>query len=379
MVTYLNMATILSIVPYKIFPAKLGGQKGIALFNQYFAKEISLVAVSVKSNDPQLAAGYTLLNILADSPLRYINPFYVFRIKKIMRQYAATHILLEHPYYGWLGMLLKWMTGAKLVVHSHNIEALRWKTLGKWWWPILWQYEKFTHRRADYNFFIQDDDRQLAIKDFRLNAAKCVTITYGIEWNEAPAPGERNRCRQFLLQQHGISSGQTILLFNGTLNYKPNLDALLVILEKINPLLISAGLNYKIIICGRGLPDNLDDLKAYANKNIIYAGFTDDITVYFKGADVFINPVIDGGGIKTKLVEAIGYGTRSVSTENGSIGITPMDAGELLTITGNSDWEKFTAAVLAAAREKAPRVPDSFFQKFYWGNIAKKAAAFIQA
>jgi len=369
------MATILSIVPYKIFPAKVGGQKGIALFNQYFARETSLVAVSVNSNDPQQATGYTMLNQLSDSPLRYINPLYFFSIKKIIRRQKATHVLLEHPYYGWLGILLKWATGVKLVIHSHNIEALRWKTLGKWWWPVLWQYEKMTHRTADYNFFIQDNDRHLAIKDFTLDDAKCTTITYGIEWNTPPSVEERNRCRRALLQQHNIGDQYAILLFNGTLNYKPNLDALTVILEKINPLLLASGLAYKIIICGRGLPAYLNDLADYENKHIVYAGFTDDITVYFKGAGIFINPVVDGGGIKTKLVEAIGYGTRSISTENG---ITQADAGELLTITGNSNWEAFAAAIVHACGLPLPETPASFFQKFYWGNIAKKAAAFIQ-
>jgi hypothetical protein len=30
---------ILSIIPYKILPAKLGGEKGIAVFNEYLAKK----------------------------------------------------------------------------------------------------------------------------------------------------------------------------------------------------------------------------------------------------------------------------------------------------------------------------------------------------
>ena len=372
------MATILSIVPYKIFPAKVGGQKGIALFNRYFAKEISLVSVSVKSNDPLYAEGYTMLNVLADAPTRYINPLNVFVIKKIIKQYNATHLLLEHPYYGWLGVLLKWMTGVKLVIHSHNIESLRWKTLGKWWWPVLWQYEKCTHRMANYNFFIQDADRQLAIEGFRLSPEKCVTVTYGIEWNAAPSRQEREKCKQWLQQQHDIGNNRCILLFNGTLNYKPNLDALHIILEKINPLLLLSGLEYTIIICGRDLPDSLNGLEAYSGKNVVYAGFTEDISVYFKGADIFINPVVDGGGIKTKLVEAIGYGTRAVSTENGSIGVTKEDTGDLLHITGNAGWQEFAAAIIHASQSPVPGVPVSFFEKFYWGNIAKKAAAFIQ-
>jgi len=53
----------------------------------------------------------------------------------------------------------------------------------------------------------------------------------------------------------------------------------------------------------------------------------DDITLYYKGADMLINPVMDGGGIKTKLVEALGYSMNVVTTTSGAIGVP-------LTITG---------------------------------------------
>src|SRR5687768_11758342 len=101
------MAKILSLVPYKILPAFVGGQKGIALFNEYLAKESHLICVTVKDNNPKDAKGYQLLNILSSGTLRYINVFYFLTLRKIIRQHAITHLVLEHPYYGWLGMLLK--------------------------------------------------------------------------------------------------------------------------------------------------------------------------------------------------------------------------------------------------------------------------------
>ena len=41
---------VISLVPYKIFPAVTGGQKNIAVFNEYLSKQCSLVCVTVKSN-----------------------------------------------------------------------------------------------------------------------------------------------------------------------------------------------------------------------------------------------------------------------------------------------------------------------------------------
>ena len=53
------MANVLSIVSYKIFPAKFGGQKGIASFNEYFSKYHNLYCVTVEDNKP-LYAPYRL-------------------------------------------------------------------------------------------------------------------------------------------------------------------------------------------------------------------------------------------------------------------------------------------------------------------------------
>jgi len=370
---------IVSIVPYRIFPAKLGGQKGIAVFNEYLAQRCKLISITVKSNQPSFAKGYTMMNVLSDSPLRYINIFTFFTLRRIIRLNKATHLLLEHPYYGWLGFFVQKFTGVKLVIHSHNIEAIRWKTLGKWWWWILGWYEGFTHRAGNVNFFIHDDDRAYAIRKYELDPAKCATITYGIDWNSPPSQDERERCKEILRQQYQLPEPQILYLFNGTLDYKPNLDAVSIILETINPQLIQSGLAYKIIICGKALPDVMNELKAYNDKNIIYAGFVEDVTVYFKGTDVFINPVVDGGGIKTKLVEALGYNTRCISTENGSIGVGVEETGGQLVIVPNNEWQLFVEKMIEQKLHPSQPVPVSFYNKFYWGNIAKKAVEFLNS
>jgi glycosyltransferase involved in cell wall biosynthesis len=368
---------VLSIVPYKIFPAKVGGQKGIALFNDYLSKICELECVTVKSNDPKYAIGYKVMNVLPGKACRYIDLFLFFTLQKLIDQQGFSHLILEHPYYGWLGVLLKKFTGIKLVIHSHNIESTRWKSLGKWWWKILWNYERITHRHADYNFFIHDADKVFALREFHLDEKKCTTITYGIEIARAPSEKEKLHCSNLLRHQHHIKDNETIYLFNGALDYRPNLEAVKNILEKINPFLLAAGFSYKIIICGRGLPEEMDALKNYTDKNIIYAGFVDDISVYFKGADVFINPVVEGGGIKTKMGEALGYNTKVVSTKNGSIGVATSETGGQLKIVPDSDWQEFALQMMQAVNAGATSVPESFYIKFYWGNIVEKALAFI--
>lgn len=364
---------ILCLVPYNFLPAKMGGQKGIAAFNGFYAKAARIICVTIRNNDPA-AADYEVLNILSNSPLRYINPFYFFTLRRIIRQRKITHIQIEHPYYGWLGRLLQVLCGVQLIVHSHNIEYQRFRSLGKSWWRLLAVYERWVHRCADYNLFISGEDKAHALQQFQLEPQKCIVATYGIEWSVAPVEQERKTARQILEQRHGIVQGQSLLLFNGSFGYKPNLDALKLILEQINPLLAAADeFRYKILICGKGIPE---ELLSGSYSNVIFAGFVDDISVYFKGADVFLNPVADGGGIKTKLVEALGYDLTAVSYGNGAIGIPAAVAGDKLLIS-KDDPADFAVWVQKAACGPA-HIPPAYFEHFYWGNIIAKVIRLLQ-
>ena len=112
------MANVLSFVPYKIFPANFGGQKGIAQFNEYFSEYHSLSCITVEENKPSYAS-YEVINKLGNGRLRYINIFYFGVIKKIIAANNITHVILEHPYYGWLALLLKRFCKIKLIIHLY--------------------------------------------------------------------------------------------------------------------------------------------------------------------------------------------------------------------------------------------------------------------
>jgi glycosyltransferase involved in cell wall biosynthesis len=156
------------------------------------------------------------------------------------------------------------------------------------------------------------------------------------------------------------------------LNYQPNLDALKIILEEINPQLLQrAAFKYKIIICGKNLPDEFRELDPYRNKNILFGGFTEDIGTFYKASDLFINPVIKGGGVKTKVVEAIGYGTTVISTVTGSSGMIREACGEKLVTVSDKDWKSFVTAIIENTGVET-RTPSSYYDHYYWGNIVNK-------
>ena len=183
--------------------------------------------------------------------------------------------------------------------------------------------------------------------------------------------------REIVSAKHAIRQNEKILLFNGLLDYKPNLEALMFILKDINPLLMHQhAFQYKIVICGKGLPEHLNELREYTDKNIIYAGFVDDIEMYFKAADIFLNPVQTGGGIKTKMVEAIAYGAEVISSKTGAAGINESVCGDKLNIVPDYNPTAFAEAIIKNAGANSV-TPQSYYDHYFWGSIIQKVIAAI--
>ncbi len=363
------MKNVLNIVSYPYLPYFSGGQKLIAQFNQYLGEQCSLHVAGTSDNDSTFAKNYTFHSLLSKSRLRYADLRSFFRLKKLITDQQISTVIIEHPYLGWLGWLLKKACKIKLIVHTHNIEYERFRTVGKSWWPLLKFYEEWVLKQADAVFCISEEDRTWMIEKMGLSSGKCILVPYGI--NQQQNPIDKKESKALVCVKHGFDPSHQLLLFNGLLDYKPNLDALKIIIEQINPLLLQSTMQYNILITGKRLPAELNELKASNKDHLFYAGFVDDIDLYFKAADLFLNPVQSGGGVKTKMIEAIALGTTVVSTVSGAAGIDKTVCGDKLITVDDNDWTNFVKAIVENSDAASP-TPDAYYKSYYWGNIIRK-------
>ena len=364
------MKKVLVIAPYAYLPWQSGGQKFIGQFLQYLGSVTELHVISVGANDAGLAKGYRLYPMLKASFSRYYDTSLVRKITAFVQEHRIETVIWEHPYLAWLAFRVRKRTGARTLIHTHNIEYQRFRSTGRWWWPILRWYERRCFRNADGIFFITPEDRQFATTTWKIDPRKCFDLPFGVELSAPPA--DRNAAQREIRERYRIQDSEKILLFTGALGYKPNLDALRFILDEINPLLLSSGLSYRIIICGNGLPESMQQLQAWKEQRVLFVGFVENIGTYYKAADLFLNPVLSGGGIKTKMVESIAYGTTVVSTASGAAGMLPSVCGEQLIITADHDWKAFANAVVAAAGKGASQTSAAFYQAYHWEAIIRK-------
>lgn len=370
---------MLSIAPYTFLPATSGGQRAVYYLYQHIGKQVQLFCVSTDSNQVDQgkeALQFTLLPILGRSFSRYFNPRNYFKIKAQIEKHQIEAILIEHPYLGWLGWLLKITTGLPLVIRSHNIEALRFKTLGKWWWRILADYERWIHKKANHSFFITQEDADYAIAQYSLDPAKTSVLTYGMELGQTLSPTEKKAATLRYKELNQIPAAKTLLLFNGIFGYPPNDEALELLLEKIYPAILRLDPNFFLIICGGNIPEQYMDLK---DKNKWVIGFVPDIQEVYQATEIFLNPIWLGGGIKTKLVEALAAGAAAVSFDSGAIGIDPgLLNGKLQTVS-DKDIDGFAKAVINATAQINTPVPTAFLDYFDWDQIASKAGSVLQS
>lgn len=368
------MANILSLVWYKVLPARFGGQKGIVLFNQYVGKHHHIVCLCSSNNEPTGAEGFTVIKELPDSKWQFADPFLHRKISRIIVEHKITHLVLEHCYHGINGIRLARKHGLKLIVHSHNIEYERFRVMNKWWWRALYLLEKKTHRAADLSMFKTENDLKLAIESFQLDPGKCIVVPHGLERAEIPDAEQRMKSRRILENSYGIPFNTKIIYFNGTLDYEPNALALKEIVEKIIPALRSKTTQaFIVLVTGRLVFSSYDYLKKLSHPCYLYAGELEDISAYFSGSDVFINPVATGGGIKVKLMEALSYGLPVISYASGAVGVDRALTGQALTVVADREVDRLAQEVINHWND-CPVLHADFFRKYHWQEVSKQAA-----
>jgi hypothetical protein len=362
----------MGIAPYKYLPARKGGEIFIANFAAYLARHCRLTIASVAANQPEGPLPYELWAAFGNSRLRYLNIFGCRTLAKEVRQKNIQLLYIEHPYMGWMAVLLQSLTGCHFVVHSHNIEGSRFRTIGKWWWSVLAAYEKWVHRKAAHSFFISQEDADAAIRQYGLLPERVSVAPYGVT-PSAPV-ADRSRLRAEICAQHSIPEHNTLCFFNGALDYQPNQQAVRNIIQDIDPLLQkTAAPPYVILISGKGLPEALISAISQTNGRIIYTGFVPRIADYLIAADIFINPVMEGGGVKTKVLEALAYHKTVVSTASGATGIYREVCGDKLRVAPDHDWQQFITLMLQQ-NNITEDISPAFFDYYSNDRIAREAS-----
>lgn len=119
-------------------------------------------------------------------------------------------------------------------------------------------------------------------------------------------------------QNQNVQEQSKSIIFAGLMSYLPNNHGITYFLDEIFPLILDREPDARIQIVGAYPPKKL---RRRANNNIVVTGWVDDIKPYFAHGQVFIIPLLIGGGIRGKALEAMAMRRPIVSTTLGCEGI----------------------------------------------------------
>ena len=112
------------------------------------------------------------------------------------------------------------------------------------------------------------------------------------------------------------------ILFLGGYNHPPNRVSVAHIVNSILPLLAERLKKFRIWIIGPGAEKYEEIISASSYRDFIrLKGFVPDINDVFQGMHIALLPILYGGGIKTKVIEAMAAGLPVVTTPDGIYGL----------------------------------------------------------
>jgi len=371
----LDNINILSIAPYSILPAKSGGKITMRELHHHIGKICTDNVVSTADNEDNTAYRFILQKVFSPSKLRYLPYTGLKKLYKICIERNVRFIHSEHHYMGFTAMALARKVGVPWFIRSHNIEAERFRSIGKIWWPLMRLFEKYIMRKANGIFFITQEDADWAKQHYGIQAEKCHFIPHGTHLTSIPATNTNSKTH--IAEENDIPTDVPWLYFLGALDYEPNRQAVEYMLNDILPRLDAKGFRYRLLIAGKGLNDDLAK-RINAAEQVHYLGFVSDLDNFIGACDIMLNPVMTGGGIKTKAVEALGYNKIVVSSQIGAAGLLPEVCEDNLHITPNYDWDAFADRIIAVAN-KQTIIPQAFYDTYNWDKIAAKVLAIMQA
>ena len=166
------------------------------------------------------------------------------------------------------------------------------------------------------------------------------------------------------------------LVFTGTMDYRPNVDAVLWFADRVYPLIQEAVPDVHFYIVGRQPHPRLDPLRE--QRGIVITGSVPDTRPYIAGADVYVIPLLSGGGTRFKVLEAMTLRRPIVSTTMGCDGFPVTSGREVILADEAEDFARSVAELLRDAdkREMLGRAGFGFASAHYdWSAIVPRLEA----
>ncbi len=133
----------------------------------------------------------------------------------------------------------------------------------------------------------------------------------------------------------GLEQDEKTLVFVGTMSWYPNIEAVLFICNEIMPRLRLLRPGIQLQVIGANPPEQIKKF-ALEHDDIHVLGFVNEVRDYIERATVYVCPIMDGGGTKLKILDALAMEKPIIAHHIASEGINVTD-GENILLADQAD------------------------------------------
>ena len=144
----------------------------------------------------------------------------------------------------------------------------------------------------------------------------------------------------------GTANRPGAVVFVGTMNWYPNIQAMLFFLREVWPGLKARVPGATMDIAGSNPPADITQL-ARSLPDVTVHGYVPDVRPLLDSASVFVCPIMDGGGTKLKVLDAFAMEKCVVAHPIACEGIGVTPGHDVILASTASDFVRETAALLA--------------------------------
>ena len=176
------------------------------------------------------------------------------------------------------------------------------------------------------------------------------------------------------------SSQPDVLVFNGSLTYSANYDAMRWFLAEVYPRVRAQVPGVSLTITGSTQGVDLAGLAL--DDTVRLTGFVEDVRIPVAEANLCVVPIRQGGGTRLKILEAMALGTPVVATSKGAEGLDITDGKHLLLADEPETFARRTVAVLgnpALRHDLTANARRLVEERYDWAAIGQRFVDLVEA
>jgi len=266
---------------------------------------------------------------------------------------------------------LRSFPGARTVIATHNVESLIWQryhetepnSVKRWYIKRQWhKYKRFEQRiygSATRVVTCTEEDADIVRGSFGVAHVDVVENGIDRDYFDAVADAPRDPKQ---------------ILFLGALDYRPNADAVNLLLDRIFPAVLAREPAARLCIVGRN-PASALVQRAIDTPNVEIHADVADVRPFLARCGVMAVPLRIGGGSRLKILEALAAGLPVVSTRVGAEGLELSDGQELDLVDNTEEMADALLHVIrdpVRARTLAERGRQLVRERYDWDVLADK-------